>query len=153
MPSIEDLERLFPIGRYRARGIQKRQTPPDILVSYDFPSIPEITYPENGSNNIPTSFQITWLPLSDPGEDIQVSIQDADDNEVSPAFMGVVKQLSSTTTSVDIPPGVLHPGRNYRLAIKNGKEGLGVTGENGGDLDIATIRVLFFSTALLGSVE
>ena len=110
--SFEDFQDMYPEGKYTVTLYPKsKYGSREFDLSYDFPSTPEITYPENGATDLPLSFTVEWESYDDNVDFLALELEDED------GTVGFEVVLSSDTTSFLIPGGVLKPDTQYDMEL------------------------------------
>lgn len=113
----EDLQNKFPEGRYLITFSPKKYGDITINITYDLPSTPVITYPEDGAANVPLNFTIEWELLDDiDGLRLIIEGEEGDD-------MDFEKELSIDATSFTLPEGILQPNSQYQIQLLAFKDG------------------------------
>ena len=125
------LQSKFPEGRYLITFSPQKYGDIKINITYDFPSTPLITYPEDGATNVPLNFTIEWELLDDIDR-LRLNVEGHDNDEID-----FEKELSIDATSFTLPEGLLLPNRQYQIELKAFKDGENVS--------IST-RSIFFTT-------
>ena len=116
----EDLQSKFPEGKYLITFSPKKYGDITINITYDFPSTPVITYPENGAANVPLNFTIEWELLDDiDGLSLNVEGEEGD--------IEFEKELSIDATSFTLPEGILQPNSQYQIELTAFKDGENVS--------------------------
>lgn len=114
----EVLQSKFPEGEYLITFSPKKYGEITINITYDLPSTPVITYPEDGAANVPLNFTIEWELLDDiDGLRLIIEGEEGDD-------MDFEKELSIDATSFTLPEGILQPNSQYQIqlnAFNNGE--------------------------------
>lgn len=117
----EVLQSKFPEGRYLITFSPKKYGDITINITYDFPSTPVITYPEDGATNVPLNFTIEWELLDDiDGLRLIIEGEEGDD-------MDFEKELSIDATSFTLPEDILLPNSQYQIQLKAFKDGENVS--------------------------
>jgi hypothetical protein len=117
----EVLHRKFPEGRYLITFSPKKYGNITINITYDFPSTPVITYPEDGAANVPLNFTIEWELLDDIDR-LRLNVEGHENDEID-----FEKELSIDATSFTLPEGLLQPNHQYQIELKAFKDGENVS--------------------------
>jgi hypothetical protein len=111
----------FPEGRYLIKFSPKKYGDIAINITYDFPSTPVITYPEDGAANVPLNFTIEWELLDDIDR-LRLNVEGHENDEID-----FEKELSIDATSFTLPEGLLQPNHQYQIELKAFKDGENVS--------------------------
>ena len=112
--AYEDLINKFPEGKYSIKFSPSKFGSISFNLTYDFPSTPVITYPEDGATDVPLSFTLTWESVSDI-DGLWLSIEGVLD----------LFELAAGDTSFSVPDALLKPNTQYGIeltAYKNSDE-------------------------------
>ena len=117
MPDESALQTAFPNGNYAAT-IQTNVGPVPVTLAFPahtYPNAPTVTnFNEAQAICAEKNFQLNWTPFSGAGagDFVAVGISDTDGNVVL-----APSQLSTGTTSIQIPANLLAPNRSYHADI------------------------------------
>jgi len=143
--SIEEIEAMFPEGRYSVRGraLDGRRLTGAATFTHDIPAAPVITFPQEGGVVSPAGFAVTWNhvttdldgdPINRTGYEVIVTKDVPDDpNGFSRPTFDV--HVIPSETSLTVPSEFLEPNTRYELEVLV----LEVSGNQ-------TITSLFFET-------
>ncbi len=143
--SIEEIEAMFPEGRYSVRGraLDGRRLTGAATFTHDIPAAPVITFPQEGGVVSPAGFAVTWNhvttdldgdPINRTGYEVIVTKDVPDDpNGFSRPTYNV--HVIPSETSLTVPSEFLEPNTRYELEVLV----LEVSGNQ-------TITSLFFET-------
>ncbi len=143
--SIEDIEAMFPEGRYTVRGrtIDGQRLTGAAIFTHDIPAAPVITFPQDEGVVPSSGFAVTWNhvltdldgdPLTRTGYQVIITKDVPDDpNGFSRPTYDV--HVPASETSLSVPGEFLEPGTRYELEVL----ALEASGNQ-------TITVIFFQT-------
>jgi len=107
---IDDL----PAGKYTIKYSPSKFGSISFNLTYDFPSTPVITYPEDGATNVSLTATIEWESSSDDINGYGLSINGESDDGYELEFK---EDLAAETTSFQILQGLLWPNTQYEIEL------------------------------------
>ncbi len=131
-PSIEELAKAYPEGRYIffGRTVEGNRFFGEVNLRYELLEPPVITFPTDGMENISTSgLTAFWEPI-DGAEAIRFEVEDEEEE------VAFTADLSGDATMFNFPEGWLQSGVEYTMDVK-------AIGENGNQ----TVVDIRFTTA------
>jgi len=108
--SLDEFNHWFPEGTYRIT-----MTPPVfgkliVQMTHNFPPTPTVSYPAEGSTDVPTNPTISWAPMTGITS-LRLQLTDGADFLYSTG-------LPVTDTSFAVPANVLEPNTRYELSLQ-----------------------------------
>lgn len=111
---FEDMIDDLPAGKYTIKYSPSKFGSISFNLTYDFPSIPVIAYPEDGATNVSLTATIEWESSSDDINGYGLSINGESDDGYELEFK---EDLAAETTSFQIPQGLLRPNTQYEIEL------------------------------------
>jgi hypothetical protein len=130
--SLEEFNRLFPEGDYKINLTPRTLGKLKVHMTHNFPSTPAVTYPLDGSANVPTNLVITWAPITGI---IGLQLQLTDN-----AGFTLSTNLPINATSYSVPANLLKASTGYDLSLEAKVTDFGGNGLN-------TTMIISFTTA------
>ncbi len=115
--SLDELQALFPEGRYRFVGttVEGQRLVGSARLSHDIPGEPDVVSPAEGAVTDPDNTVIAWEPVSEPAgvgiAGYQVIVELPDPLRVFSV------DLPASDTSVTVPAEFLDPGTDYKFEV------------------------------------
>jgi hypothetical protein len=130
--SLEEFNRLFPEGNYKIDLTPRTLGGLKVHMTHNFPSTPAVTYPLDGSVNVPANPVITWAPITGI---IGLQLQLTDN-----AGFVLSMNLPINATSYIVPTNLLKASTGYDLSLEAKVTDFGGNGLN-------TTMIISFTTA------
>jgi hypothetical protein len=108
--SLAEFNRLFPEGDYKIDLTPRTLGKLKVHMTHNFPSTPAVTYPLDGSVNVPANPVITWAPITGI---IGLQLQLTDN-----AGFVLSMNLPINATSYIVPTSLLKPNTGYELSLE-----------------------------------